>query len=259
MKISIVNEKSEVLAEVTKAEEAYLVYNAEYQAGDKLVFTPEEKGFYTVQFEAILGRTTIYSDGNPFVMTIPFEQKHDCYQKYAFKGDMHFLWARKAYAWETGYRNLALNPYDCHENTSLYPHSKANIETRGESVFASRNAIDGIVASNDHGKWPFSSWGINRDPEARFTLEFGREVLVDRVIFYTRADFPHDAWWTEGTITFSDGTAETFKLEKKDGPQEFIIKERKITSLYLDKLIKADDPSPFPALIQLEIYGKESC
>ena len=48
-----------------------------------------------------------------------------------------------------------------------------------------------------------------------------------------------------------------FNLIKKDGPQEFTFPEKKISSLVLDSLIKADDPSPFPALIQLEVYGKE--
>ncbi len=258
MQIRIINKNNEILAEAMKETETYLVYREEYKEGDRIVFIPEDKGFYTIQFDAVLGRATVYSDGNPFVMNIPFAQKRDCYQEAAFKGLKHYLWARKAYPWEIGYRNLSINPYDCHENTALFPHSKANIETRGESVFASRNAIDGIVASCDHGLWPFASWGINRDPEARMTLEFGRDVTIDRIIFYTRADFPHDAWWTEGTMTFSDGSTEVFHLEKKDGPQEFLIKERTISSLYLDKLIKADDPSPFPALIQLEVYGKEA-
>ena len=155
-------------------------------------------------------------------------------------------------------RNLAYNPYDSHENTTFFPHTKANIETRGESVFASRNAIDGIIASNNHGFWPFISWGINRDPKAELNLDFGRDVIIDKIIFYTRADFPHDAWWDKASITFSDGETIDFNLKKFDGPQIFPIKEKKISSLTLHDLIKADDPSPFPALVQLEVYGKEA-
>ena len=246
-----------VKAETSGTDGIYLVYRQEYQEGDSIVFIPEEKGFYTIQFDAVLGRTTVYSDGSGYRLDIPFGQKHDCYQENAFKGSLHFLWARKAYAWETGYRNLSINPYDAHENTSLFPHAKANIETRGESVFAARNAIDGIVASNNHGKWPWASWGINRDPNAALTLDFGRTVVIDRIIFYTRADFPHDAWWDKGTIAFSDGSEMVFDLKKKDGPQEFTFPEKRISSLVLDRLIKSDDPSPFPALIQLEVYGRE--
>ena len=42
----------------------------------------------------------------------------------------------------------------------------ANVETRGEAVFAARNAIDGIYENDAHGIWPYQSWGINRDPNA---------------------------------------------------------------------------------------------
>lgn len=258
MKIEILRNGGAV-ASAEQATETYLVFKEEYQEGDQIRFTPEQAGFVTLQFDAVLGRATVYSNGQPFVMNIPFGQKHDCYQESVFKGALHFLWARKAYEWEHNcYRNLSLNPYDCHEDDSLFPHSRANIETRGESVFASRNAIDGIVASNWHGLWPWSSWGINRDPNAKLTLNFGRPVTIDRIIMYTRADFPHDAWWTEGTFSFSDGSELVMPLEKKDGPQEITFPEKTITSLELDRLIKADDPSPFPALIQIEVYGKDA-
>ena len=258
MKIEILRDgKAVACAEGEK--ELYLVFEEEYKEGDQIAFTPDRKGFVTLQFDAVLGRATVYTNGTPFVMNIPFGQKHDCYHSAVFAGPLHFLWARDAYEWEySGYRNLSLNPYDCHEDTSLFPHSKANIETRGESVFASHNAIDGIVASNNHGRWPWSSWGINRDPQAKLTLDFGREVVIDRIIMYTRADFPHDAWWDEGTFAFSDGSEMKMKLIKKDGPQEITFAEKKISWMTLDRLIKADDPSPFPALIQIEVYGREA-
>ena len=236
----------------------YLVYNAEYEEGDQIRVTTDEKGFYRVQLEATLGQAVIYSPGGEYTLSIPFGQKHDCYNASAFKGEMHYLAIRKAYECESTYRNLAYNPYDSHENTTFFPHTKANIETRGESVFASRNAIDGIIASNNHGFWPFISWGINRDPKAELNLDFGRDVIIDKIIFYTRADFPHDAWWDKASITFSDGDTIDFNLKKLDGPQVFAIKEKKISHLTLHDLIKADDPSPFPALVQLEVYGKEA-
>lgn len=247
----------EVLLSSSGEKETYIVFREEYQEGDMIVFTPSKPGFYTLQFDHVLGRSTLWTKGEEYRFPIPFERKHDCYHPAAFMGEKHFLWAREAYSWEIGYRNLSLNPYDGHDNTSFYPHASANIETRGESVFAARNAIDGIVASNDHGRWPWASWGINRDPEAALTLDFGREVIIDRIIFYDRADFPHDAWWEKATITFNDGEKMEFNLIKKDGPQEFTFPEKKISSLVLDSLIKADNPSPFPALIQLEVYGKE--
>ena len=230
------------IAEKCAEDNLYLVYEKEYEEGDQIRVTTDEKGFYRIQLDATLAPAVVYSEGGAYTLSIPFGQKHD----------------RKAYECEIGYRNLAFNPYDSHENDAFYPHTKANIETRGESVFASRNAIDGIVASNNHGFWPFISWGINRDPKAELHLDFKRDVVIDKIIFYTRADFPHDAWWDKASITFSDGDTIDFSLKKFDGPQVFSIKEKKISSLTLHDLIKADDPSPFPALVQLEVYGKEA-
>ena len=78
-------------------------------------------------------------------------------------------------------RNLAFNCYDEHGDTGFYPHASANVETRGEAVFAARNAIDGIFENSAHGEYPYQSWGINRDPNAALTLDFGREVLLDEL------------------------------------------------------------------------------
>ena len=132
------------------------------------------------------------------------------------------------------------------------------METRGESVFAARNAIDGVAAVSSHGRWPYSSWGINRQDDAELTLEFGRPVDFDTIVLYTRADFPHDNWWIRGTFTFSDGTQEQVEMEKSSEPHRFAIARSGITWLKLGSLIKADDPSPFPALTQLEVYGQDS-
>ena len=72
---------------------------------------------------------------------------------------------------------------------------------------------------------------------------------------YLRADFPHDSWWTEATVTFSDGSTEILKLVKTDKAQIFHFVAREIEWLTFGALIKAEDESPFPALTQLEVYG----
>ena len=89
-----------------------------------------------------------------------------------------------------------------------FPHASANVETRGESVFAARNAIDGVTANRSHGSWPYESWGINKRQDAEMLLEFGCPVDCDRVVLWTRADFPHDNWWIQARLTFSDGSVE---------------------------------------------------
>ena len=86
-------------------------------------------------------------------------------------------------------------------------------------------------------------------------LEFGRPVCVDRLVFYTRSDFPHDNYWTQLTVDFSDGSSEIVPLSKTSRAQEYRFTERVIDSLILRDLKKSDEPSPFPALTQIEVYG----
>ena len=89
-------------------------------------------------------------------------------------------------------------------------------------------------------------------------LEFGRPVDIDQVCLWTRADFPHDNWWVSAVLTFSDGTREVVNMEKSEKAHTFAITKKGITWVRLSDLIKADDPSPFPALTQIEVYGKEA-
>ena len=49
----------------------------------------------------------------------------------------------------------------------------------------------------------------------------------------------------------------TIFLQKTGEGQEFVFEKKRIQWLKLKELIKADDPSPFPALTQIEVYGKE--
>ena len=73
-----------------------------------------------------------------------------------------------------------------------------------------------------------------------------------------RADFPHDSWWTAATVRFGDGSEEVLSLRREGGTQRFPIAPRVVTELTLCELRKADDPSPFPALTQIEAWGREA-
>ncbi len=258
IKAEILNSNNEVLLSKSGEEELYLVYKAEYQEGDYISLTTDRPGLYEVKLDAALDVAPLYLNG-AFTFPIPFNEKKDCYPQIAFSAPLNLITVRALKEKAAhNYKNLVFNPYDHHENTALFPHSYANVETRGESVFASRNAMDGNFASDLHGKWPYESWGINRNPDATMSVDFGRKVKIDTIVFYTRADFPHDAWWTEATITFDSGEKKTFPLEKKDGAQSFKIDEVEVSAFTISNLIKADDPSPFPALIQIEAWGCEA-
>ncbi len=60
------------------------------------------------------------------------------------------------------------------------------------------------------------------------------------------------------SFTFSDGGSLDMKMEKSVKPHEFTFEEREITWLEMHDMKKSNDPSPFPALSQIEVYGKDS-
>ena len=190
--ISIQNAAGQILA----SGQERIWYDAPYEPGDAVSITVPQPGFYVICLEDTMGEQFVYMKERTFRFEIPFEEARLCYNPRAFVGAAHYFSARPATDAEAHmHRDLARNVYDCHGNTVCFPHASANVETRGESVFAARNAIDGVIAPWCHGAYPFTSWGINRDPNAAWRLDFGRKVRVDALTLYLRADFPHDAWW----------------------------------------------------------------
>ena len=258
--IAVKGSDNTIKASASGDDQAVLVYEGGYEEGDVIVCKTDHKGgHYVIRIDDCMDESFVYLTKEEVIFTIPFGDKKVSYNPNAFTGERHYLTIRKAAAWETEqHRNLAVNVMDQHGDTGCFPHAFANVETRGEAVFAARNAIDGVLANESHGEWPYESWGINRQDDAEITLDFGREVDFDQIVLYTRADFPHDNWWVEATITFSDGSREVVKMEKSVKPHVFSLKKKNITWLKLSDLIKADDPSPFPALTQIQVYGKDS-
>ena len=251
-KISIHNAQGELRAERC----GHLVFAESYNQGDRIVLTVPAPGYYVIQLDDAMGEELVYMKDTTFALEVPFGAAHVSYSPRAFCGEMHYLAARAATSQEIAApRNLARNVYDCHGNAACFPHAWANVETRGESVFAARNAIDGVICPESHGEYPYQSWGINRYEQACWMLEFGRPVRAETLVLTTRADFPHDAWWESVQVTLSNGEKRVLSLQKaEDGHgQRFDLHGVEITGLMLDDLKKADDPSPFPALTQVEI------
>ena len=238
-----------------------LAWDGEYRKGDIIEFSGIIPGkFYKVKVDAAIEESLVLIQTERVLYTVPFYEKKTSYNPLAFFGNRHYITIREARDHEIyAYKNLALNPFDQHDVEGVYPHASANVETRGEAVFAARNAIDGMLAVRSHGEWPYESWGINRQDDAELTLDFGREVDIDEIRLYTRADFPHDNWWVRAKLDFSDGSSMELSLEKHiDEPHIFkAVDKKRIKWLKLGELIKAEDPSPFPALTQIEVYGNE--
>lgn len=255
--LAVCNQAGVTLAQSSGTAQTVLLYDAPYCPGDAIVFTPDCAGYYAITLEDTLGEEFVYLNGQSLRWEIPFDEGRISYNPRAFEGTRHYIAARRATPAEIACpRNLARNVYDCHGNTACFPHAMANVETRNESVFAARNAIDGVIYPHCHGRYPFQSWGINRRPDAEWHLDFGRPVRAETLVLTTRADFPHDAWWTQATLILSDGTRHILALQKTAEGQSFDLGGTIIDGLTLCELIKADDPSPFPALTQVEVFGE---
>ena len=97
-------------------------------------------------------------DQEEVIYDVPFEEKKTSYNQKSFSGDRHYLVLRPAKAWEIG-DNLAKNVTGLHgQSRGVIPTQAPMWRTRGEAVFAARNAIDGVVANVSHGNWPYESW-----------------------------------------------------------------------------------------------------
>ena len=256
MKLEIQDAGGKPLATAEDPARIELVYPGRYHRGDVVVFFCDRPGWYDLRLEDTLPETLVFVE-RCARFVIPFgRMERVCYSPRAFKGRQHLITAAVADPARVALRrNLALNPLDQRGDTGMWPHAHANTETRGETLFAAHNAIDGGHTNVHHYPYPYASWGINKDPAAALTVEFGRPVVVDELVLTLRADYPHDSHWTRGTVQFSDGSCETLDFAKSVAPQRFAITPRCITSLTLTQLIKAEDESPYPALRQLEVFG----
>ena len=257
--ILVCDKNDRTLFEISGQKQASLIFARVYQEGDKIKFRkPPAIHHLLIQVDEILGGTYVYAPCEGLEYMIPYGEETNAYSPEAFKGEKHSIKLCALEKEEMGNsRNLALNNLDTRGNATFYPHATSNNETRGESVFAARNVIDGLRDNTDHGFWPYTSWGPDINVAAEFLLEFGRIVEVEKVVFYIRADFPHDSFWKFITIEFSNGTEEIVELQKTGESQVILFKNIKTEWVKLKNLKKADEPAEFPALTQIEVYGKD--
>lgn len=236
----------------------HLNYKNEYCPGDCIVVKVQGPQHLSFSADEELLASIVYVKKSELRYPLPFGEGLQPYPPQAFQGKEHLLSVRAATEQEVfQYRNLSLNPLDVRGKTDSYPHCTANVETRGESVFAARNTIDGVIENTCHGEWPYQSWGDDENPDAEIMVEFGRTVRVNKIVVYLRADFPHDNYWEQVTFLFSDGTKLTVPLEKTKRGQEICFEAKDIEWVKMTQLIKSEEESPFPALTQWEVYGTD--
>ena len=252
--IKVIDKAGTILAQAEAADAVNLLYKAEYNEGDKIVLNVEEiNTYYAVRLDETRGTALVYLTG-PMEYIIPFAEHR--LSPLAFGGDRHIISVRKTFEQEwMNYRNLAENVWDQDEKGNCYPHASANVALPQRPLFWAKSVIDGLTFTEGHGGWPYSSWSVCKREDAAWKLEFGHSVEMDKLVIYSRADFPHDSWWPQMTVRFSDGSEEKLSLEKTGQAQMFSI-QKEIQWLEICDLIKADDPSPFPALTQVQVYGR---
>lgn len=239
------------------AEESLEVeWNHIYEEGDALVITARPGQFLELQLDEFVKPAVIFLKESPFIYKIPLNDEKLAYAEEAFSGEKHRMFIRYIDK-PQGRRILSENSLDVRGETSAYPHCTATVETRGESVFAARNTIDGLTESNFHGEWPYTSWGEGEDADASIQIEFGRKVEIDEVRIYLRSDFPHDNYWKEVVLELEHSGDISVQLNKTGDMQRVFVKKQKSSWIKLKKLKKDEqDPSPFPALTQWQVLGR---
>lgn len=234
------------------------VYNGEYHEGDKIVITKTDTEYLSLQLDVSLAESIIYVPTSTFEFKIPQGDLLNGYDPSAFSGNVHKI---KVYepSDEIKYasRNISLNSHDLRGQKKYFPHAYANLVTREAVCFYERNAIDGVTENRGHGNFPYHSWAGGAREDLEYFIDFGTEVEVEKVVFYLRADFPHDTYWKNIDVEFSDKTLVTASFEKTADGQELILPEPKLTkTVHLTNFKQAEFPFSWAALSQIQIFGK---
>lgn len=233
-----------------------ILYTEAYKDGDTFKITSDFE-FLFVSFDISQELSLVYIPEKEFTYKIPTDNALFAYNRQSWESSKHQIVIREATPEEAfAKRKISLNSIDLEEAKNVYPHAKANFVTRNEPVFKARNAIDGVCENSSHGNYPYHSWAAGAREDLIYTLDFGTEVCVENIVFYLRADFPHDTYWKSLNIVFSDGTKVSASFEETADGQIVKLTEPKITtSLTLTDFKQAANPLSWAALSQIEVMG----
>ncbi len=236
-------------------------FSGEYEQGDKWRIELPDCEFIKLRLDETMRESIIYAPDGVFEFIVPFDyERAACYAPGAFSGDSHrVLCSEVSEAEAYGERLISLNSHDRHNIPKYFPHAVANFVTREDPCFFERNAIDGVTDNLGHGMYPYHSWGGGLREDLEYEVHFGTECEVSEVIIYLRADFPHDTYWKEADIEFSDGTKIHTPLRGIADGQRITFEPKKTEMVKLSgfRQQRLEDGSlSFAALSQLEVYGK---
>ena len=236
-------------------------FHGEYELGDKFRIELCDGSFVKLKLDPTLAESIVYVPDGTFEFIVPHDrERRACYAPGAFDGDDHRIVVSEPTDAEIYCdRLISLNSHDRHNVPKYYPHAVANFVTREEPCFFERNAIDGVIDNSNHGDFPYHSWGGGLREDLEFEVHFGTDVEVSDVVIFLRADFPHDTYWKECDVEFSDGTKVHANFVKTaDGQKvDFEPKTTEMVKLTGFKQQRLEDGSlSFAALTQIEVYGK---
>ena len=233
------------------------VYGGEYRQGDTFRVTSDSE-FIEVSFDESQAASTVYVPDRELKYSVPYGVMLDAYDAESWEKSGHRITVREVCGDDVcAKRNIAMNSIDMEGASGVFPHAEANFVTRGEEVFKPRNAIDGNCENRGHGRYPYNSWAGGAREDLVYTLDFGREVEVEELGFYLRADFPHDTYWKSVNVVFSDGTKAAAHFEMTADRQALVLDKPKITkTVTLKDFKQAAEPLSWAALTQVEVIGK---
>ena len=257
MELKIISKNGEELF-FAEGREIDVVYDGIYEEGTKICISSPLCDFVKISLDSVLGDAIIYNPQGRFEYEIPFGNLKNMYSEYSFAGRGHKIQVSEPAEEEIyGVRNIALNPYDVRGQKKYFPHASANLVTRENPVFFERNAIDGMRENLGHGMYPYHSWAGGAREDLEFRIDFGADVEIEKLVFYLRADFPHDTYWKSVDVIFSDGESFTAEFEKTEKGQELILPEViKTKNVQLKNFRQATLPLSWAALTEVEVYGK---
>ncbi len=255
LEVKIINASGEELFS-QKGESVDTVYNGEYNDGDKIIVKADTE-YIAVKLDCEIAESIVYAPGNYIEFEVPSGKLRAGYSDNAFSGTAHEI---KAYEpsddVKYGTRNIALNSHDKRGQKRYFPHAYANLVTREDVCFYERNAIDGVCENESHGAYPYHSWAGGAREDLEYYLDFGTDVEIEKIVFFLRADFPHDTYWKSIDVEFSDKSTATAQFVETAEGQELVLPEKKKTrTIHLTNFKQAAFPFSWAALSQIEVYG----
>lgn len=258
MRIYIKNIEGQKMVDVSGQFAVELTYHQPFELGDVIVFETDQP-YVSINIDPTIKPVDVYIPGGRLEYAIPFGEKKKAYHPDCFQtGNQIISMVPTTEQVLEQRRNLAYNGIDKRDVATCFPHSDANVMTRDESVFESRNAIDGCLKNQGHGAFPYQSWGGGLRDDLEFRLFFGRVVEIDQIDLLLRADYvdDHDIHWHSAVIVFSDGTEMPITMIKTVEMQSFSFPARQVEWIKLTQL-RREVSASFSALSQIEVYGKD--